>query len=129
MAHRRLLVIIPASLLGEANEAAQAWDGAATNEEFMASSQTFGGLGISADGKPPSTHFGCSTVLSESNATKAVGLLKGLKGPADWALLRGPDPSGPLMESSLAALAAGEDLDFDRFMLELGLFFVGPAQG
>ncbi|MBI5705591.1 MAG: hypothetical protein HZC36_01220 [Armatimonadetes bacterium] len=128
MANRRLLVVVPASLASQANQAAQVWDGAETSEELAASSATFGGLGFSSSGRLPTTHLGCSAVLTEQSLSIALGLLAGLEG-AFWATLEGPDPRGTVVGTNRPALASQLSLDFDGLLVEFGLAPVDPMIG
>lgn len=128
MANRRLLVVVPASLASQANQAAQAWDGAETAEELAASGATFGGLGFSASGRLPTTHLGCSAVLTEQSLAIALGLIEVVEG-ANWAVLEGPDPRGAVVATNRPALASQLSLDFDGLLSEVGLLPVDPMIG
>lgn len=115
------MVVAPAQAQAAANEAAQAWDEAITQEELEASARTFGGAGFSASGAAPPTHYGCSTVLSETGIAIAEDEIAALPSGVHWGILTGPEPSGVVASTNLAGVQPGAVLGFAEMLAALGL--------
>ena len=116
----RVFIVIPAAAKNAANTAAANWDDAVTPEEIAASSQTFGGLGYSASGVGPATHYACSTVLAAGMLVRAQAKIANLPPAIKWAILKVPDPSGRLAASNLG-VPVNTIYDFEQMLTALNL--------
>lgn len=120
MPNLRVMIVVPAAAKAAANLAARHWDEAVSSREQSDSDQTFGEPGLSASGQLPVSHFGCSTVVSARRLAKLRDRLGNLPPAVKFAVLRGPEPSGEVVETNVPALEASPAGSFDAMLEALG---------